>query len=170
MTKKRIYYVVLIFFMIGTSLGIQSARAHPPDIGIVTYSFRNWTGILDVSISHPVSDPNSHYISSVEVQKNGSTVLTETYTSQPTEDGAHYLYDIIASTNDRIQIIATCNEGGADSICVIIVGLSCVLCPEENGGDGGDGIPGYLGIWLIVGISVIIFLTVIHRKLRYNTT
>lgn len=169
MTKKRIYYVVLIFCMLGTSLGIQSARAHSPDSMIASYSFRNWEFILDVSISHPVSDPNSHYISTVVVQINGSTELTETYTSQPSEDGAHYLYyNITANTNDIIQVTATCNEGGSISICIIVSGGISDIggpCPQ----DGGDGIPGYLGIWLIVGISVIALLTIIHRKLRYNT-
>ena len=159
--KKKLYFVLLIVFVSASLARTQNVKAHNPETMIVSYNTS--TGILTVLISHTVSDPNSHYIALVVVQVNGSTVLTESYTNQSDVSNLQYLYNITANTNDRIQITATCNQGGSITICIIVGGGSC---PQ----DGGDGIPGYLGLWVILGISVIVFLTVIHRKLRYNTT
>ena len=156
MSKKKLYFVLLIFFIAATLARTQNAKAHKPDSLNLGFTSPN---TLNLIISHPVDDPTSHYISSVVIQINGSTVLTESYTSQPDDNWWEYRYNTTASTNDRIEVTVTCIEGGSVSICLI---LGVGGCPQ----DGGPSIPGYLGLWVILGISVIILLTANHRKLR----
>ena len=160
MSKKKLYFVLLIFFIAATLARTQNAKADKASSMNLGYTSPSTITLL---ISHPVDDPNSHYIETVVVQLNGTTVITETYTSQPDENWWTYYYNITANTNDRIQVTVTCIEGGTSSICLI---LGVGSCPQ----DGGDTIPGYLGLWVILGISLIIFVTVNHRKLRNNTT
>ena len=157
--KENIFWVIDLFYTATLAL-TQNARAHKPEslnLGFTSPS------TLNLTISHPVDDPASHYISSVVIEINGTTVITETYTSQPDANWWTYHYNITASTNDIIEVTITCIEGGTSTICLI---LGVGGCPQ----DGGPSIPGFFGLWVIFGISVIVFLTMIHRKLRYNTT
>ena len=159
MSKKKLYFVLFIFFISAILTKTQTIKAHSPESMIVSYS----GGVLEVIISHEVTDPSSHYISSVEIEINGTTVLTESYTSQPDANWFPYHYNITAGTNDRIKITVRCNEGGSSSICILGGGGSC---PQEE----GNGIPGYLGLWIIIGISGVALLTIIRKNLRKNTT
>ena len=81
MSKKKIYLGLFILFILFSYAGTQNVKAHSPSSMILSYSMN--TGVLSVMFSHSVSDPNSHYIETVEVQVNGVTVLTETYSNQP---------------------------------------------------------------------------------------
>ncbi len=161
MSQKKLYFVLLIFFIAATLVGTQNARAHQPYS--MNLSYHSNPSSITVGISHPVDDPNVHYISKVVVEVNDIIVITETYTSQPTANNFYYTYNITAGTNDKVKVTATCNQGGSASVCLII-GVGG--CPT----DGGPQIPGYFGLSVILGISVIVFLTLIHRKLRNNIT
>lgn len=161
MSKKKLYFVLLIFFITATLVGTQNASAHQPYS--MNLSYNTNPSSITVGISHSVDDPNVHYISKVEVEVNDTLVITETYTSQPTANNFYYTYNITASTNDKVKVTATCNQEGSASVCLIIGVGSCPT-------DGGPQIPGYFGLWVVVGISVMIFLTLIHRKLRNNIT
>lgn len=156
MAKKRIYYILLIFLFISAFARMQSVKAHPPESLDLNYDINTQT--LNVTIVHSVSNMNTHYIDSVVVKFNGSTVLTQIYTSQPSLDGWTYQYIIAASNGTRIEVTATCNEGGSLSICIVVGGGTC---EQGNGG----GIPGYIGLIAIFGASVVIFLTLIHKKI-----
>jgi len=126
-------------------------------------SYSSNPGTIDEGISHPVDDPNTHYIDTVVVKINGTTVITETYTSQPDANNFHHEYPITADTNDEILVTVTCVEGGTSSICLKLGVGSCSTSEPPS-------IPGFPGLWVVVGVSVIIFLTVNYRKLRNNTT
>lgn len=160
MSKKNRHFVLLIVYIAVILALTQNARADKPES--LNLGFTG-PSTLNLIISHPVDDPASHYISSVVIEINGTTVITETYTSQPDANWWTYHYNITASTNDIIEVTVTCIEGGTTTICLI---LGVGGCPQ----DGGPSIPGFFGLWVIFGISVIVFLTMIHRKLRYNTT
>lgn len=162
MSKKNLFFVILIFFVAASLARTQNAKAHSPSSMILSYSMS--TDVLTVSFSHSVSDPNSHYVSTVRVQINGSTVLTETYTSQPTANGGSYQYNITAGTYDRIQVTLTCIQGGSITLCIFGGGGAC------TDDDGDQGIPGYFGLSVILAISVFVLLFVIHRKLRNSKT
>lgn len=159
MSKKNRHFVLLIFYIAVILALTQNAKAHKPESLNLGFSSPN---TLNLIISHPVDDPASHYISSVVIQINGTTVLTETYTSQPDANWWTYHYNITASTNDEVLVTVTCVEGGTSSICLKLGVGSCSTSEQPS-------IPGFSGLWVVVGISVIIFLTVNYRKLRNNT-
>jgi len=162
MTKKKIYLGLVIFFIAATLVGTQNVRAHKPTSILLSYSSN--PSSIDVGISHPVDDPNTHYIETVVVKVNGTTVITETYTSQPNANNFHYIYNITAGYNDNVLVTVTCVEGGTSSICLTIGVGSC------STGGGPPSIPGFPGVWVVIGISVVILLTLNYKKLRNNTT
>ena len=68
MSKKKIFYALSVFLLLGMTMSVLNVRAHPPinihmryDVGLET---------LDVIYTHGVSDPKVHYISSIEVWVN----------------------------------------------------------------------------------------------------
>lgn len=155
MTKKRIFYLLLLFLFITAITRVQSVKADPAQSLDLDYNINTQT--LNVTIGHAVSNNNTHYIDSVVVKFNGSTVLTQPYTSQPTLSFFSYQYVIAASNDTKIEVIITCNQGGDLSNCIVVGGGTC---EQGNGGD----IPGYIGLIVISGVSVVIFLTIIHKK------
>lgn len=152
MSKKSMLLVLAIFsaiLLIGINVDVMAHSAS--DLNL---SYNSTTKELDVTINHVVSDRNSHFIISVEIKVNGITVTTEPYTSQPTTSTFLYQYtNITASNGDTITVIAICNSVGTISRSITV------------GESVAPGIPGYLGFWLIVVLSVITLLTIIRKRI-----
>ena len=155
MGKKRVYYILILLFVVSATSRIDSVKAHPPSGLVLLYNSN--TNKLNVTISHSVSDPNTHYVYSVVIEVNGTTTVSETYTSQPSSILFTYQYNITANNGARIQASATCNQGGTVTECIVVGGGTC-------GTSNGSGIPGYSGLLLILGISIIALLFFVRRK------
>ena len=133
---------------------MQSVKAHPPS-GIVLFYNSN-TNKLNATVSHSVSDPNTHYVYSVVIEVNGTTTVSETYTSQPSSILFTYQYNVTANNGARIQASATCNQGGTVTACIVVGGGTC--------GSSNSGIPGYSGLLVILGISILALLFIVRRN------
>ena len=84
--------------------------AHPPSGLVLLYN--SSTNKLNATISHSVSDPNTHYVYSVVIEVNGTTTVSETYTSQPSSILFTSQYNVTANNGARIQVSATCSQRG----------------------------------------------------------
>jgi len=118
MSKRNIIFGFLIFLMVGITLNTLSVKADAPITMTMTYDYDRELGgqqnqTLGVWFTHGVSDPYSHYIVSVSIELNGSLVLTEYYTSQPTHNMFEYEYNVIANMDGVINVTATCIRGGS---------------------------------------------------------
>src|SRR6056297_681467 len=90
-----------------------SVQGHSPNSATLEYDEIN--SKLNVTFSHSVSDPNSHYIESVVIKVNGTEVETMDYTSQPTTNTFTYQYDINAGPGAEIEVTGYCNQAGSVS-------------------------------------------------------
>jgi len=154
MSKKNIYYFITVFFIVFLTIAGVNVKAHPPDD--MALSFNSGTNTLTVTITHGVSDNTSHFVASVDIRVNGSLVQGHNYGNQPSLTIFIYQYTVITNDGSTIQVTATCNIGG--SITRTLGGTP----PAPNGGE----IPGYMGIFLVLVVSVITLLTLIRRKLK----
>lgn len=154
MSKRNIYYFISVFFIVFLTIAGVNVRAHPPNN--MTLEYNSNTNTLSVTITHGVSDNNTHYVASVEVKVNGSIDQTQLYSSQPDLNVFTYEYTVITNNGYTIQVTATCIIGGT---------ITRTLEDTNEPTDGGE-IPGYLGIYLIAGVSLIAFLTFIRRKTK----
>lgn len=152
MPKKNTYYFLSVFFIVFLTIASVNVRAHPPSD--MSLEYNSGTNTLKVSITHGVSDNSSHYIISVIVKVNGSIDQTQTYTSQP--DIIIFTYEYTVNTNDgsTIQVTATCSQGGS---------ITRTLGGPTETTDGA--IPGYMGLYLILVVSVITLILKIRKKL-----
>ena len=153
MSKKHTYYLLSIFFIIFFAIAGINVRAHPPND--MSFEYNSSTNTLKVSITHGVTNNSSHYVISVVVRVNGSIDQTQFYVSQP--DLLFFIYEYTVTTNDgyTIQVTATCSQGGS---------ITKTLGNTNEPTDGA--IPGYMGLYLILFVSVIALLFKMRKKLE----
>ena len=76
MSKKKIFYALSVFLILGMTMSVLNARAHPPINVHINYTVNKLNtnqvdrGQVDVIYTHGVSDPKVHFISSIEVWVN----------------------------------------------------------------------------------------------------
>jgi hypothetical protein len=100
----------ILALALGVCLFIIPAAAHPPtDMKI---SFDPVTAKISVTITHPVDDPATHYLSRVQVRLNGDVISDPDYKSQPARDTFTLTDDVNANPGDEIWVTATCVRGG----------------------------------------------------------
>lgn len=119
MNKKIIILLAMFTSLITFSVFTFPVKAHNPSGMSVNYSFVKQE--LNVTITHTVANLNTHFIISVIIRVNGSTVKTETYTSQPTTSTFLYQYNITARHGANIQTTANCNIGGTISRSLTVI-------------------------------------------------
>lgn len=84
--------------------------AHSPKEVVLAYDQTKRT--LEVRITHSVSDPSKHYISSVEITRDGKTISRNEYRSQPGENIV-YSYPLEPFADGIIEVKVTCSVFGS---------------------------------------------------------
>ncbi len=107
-----------IALIVGFFLFSANAIAHAPSSMELEYNFFNQK--LNVTITHSVLDPNSHYVGSVEILKNNVEFITQDYTSQPSPTTFTYTYDVSAEDGDDLEVTATCSITGSITESIIV--------------------------------------------------
>ena len=105
------------------------SSSNPSDMDL---SYDENTDILNVTITHEVSDNSSHYIAGVKICLQESVFKTYNYTSQPTNDTFSYYYTVVADKGDKIKVAAYCNVEGAIHEDLIVGAGSSLAIPGFN--------------------------------------
>jgi desulfoferrodoxin (superoxide reductase-like protein) len=74
------------------------------------------TQMLTVTITHPSSFPNFHYIKYVEIKKVGAVVMKNTYENQPDQATFTYTYTVAAAEGETLEVRATCSINGYKTV------------------------------------------------------
>lgn len=172
MIKKHLFIILLILLFL-TNVFSFSASAHPASEMSVSYNIE--TELLNVSITHEVTDSTSHYIDQIIIYKNGEVYTSFNYTRQPTNRSFNYSFNVSANMNDTLEVLTHCNLGGTLTEQII------VSSDESKGSQSNLTIQSIiyydiLGIPLIVhlGIFTLFFfiitaaLPVITKKTHFN--
>jgi hypothetical protein len=105
-------FPVLLLVAIAATLLIASpVAAHAPTDIVLSYD--NAAKQLSVTITHPVPNPDVHYISNVKVKVNDLVTIDNDYKSQPNGDTFTYTYPLPANAGDTIRVTATCITGAS---------------------------------------------------------
>jgi hypothetical protein len=91
-----------------------AAWAHAPKEVVLSYDQAK--KILSVRISHLVKNPAGHYISKVEIKKNGQAIPAAEYGTQPQQDPFVYDYPMEVSPGDVVEVKATCSIFGSKTV------------------------------------------------------
>ena len=102
--------VILALLFAAVFLAMPAAAHSPSDIQI---SYDPGSEKLSVTITHPVDDPATHYVSRVKVRQNERTISDPDYKNQPDKNTFTYTYDVKGLPGDTIWVAATCVQGGS---------------------------------------------------------
>jgi desulfoferrodoxin (superoxide reductase-like protein) len=104
-------YIVIIMLLISTAPLAMPVLAHPPQDMTLAYDLDIST--LSVTIAHETPAPNAHYVYKVDIKVNDELIISEEYTSQPTNNIFTYEYVFSAEIGDIITVTAYCNIQGS---------------------------------------------------------
>jgi hypothetical protein len=108
--KNKKYSFIVLMLVITPLLGFQ-VIAHPPIDMTLEYYID--TDSLIVTITHETPAPDLHYVNKIDIKKNDILVISEEYTSQPTNDVFSYTFNPNAALGDIIMVTAYCNIQGS---------------------------------------------------------
>jgi hypothetical protein len=108
--RLRITFSALAVLAFAVCFLAVPVMAHTPTA--MTIKFDPNTAKLYVTITHPVDDPTTHYLSKVQVKLNGQVISDPPYKSQPSKDMFTLTYDVNANPGDAVWVVATCVKGG----------------------------------------------------------
>jgi hypothetical protein len=109
---------ILFLFFIFCFLYPQSASAHIPEN--VQLEYDSYTHVLKVTITHNTSAPDTHFIKSVVIKKNGVILSMNEYESQPARDTFTYVYDVSVEDGDTFEVTANCSIFGDKTNTLVI--------------------------------------------------
>lgn len=89
------------------------AAAHSPQEIVLAYD--QTQRMLEVRITHNVSDPAQHFVSSVEIKKDGKTISRHAYRNQPGMKTVVYSYPLDPFPDGMIEVTVTCSVSGSAS-------------------------------------------------------
>jgi len=141
-------FCVLMTILVFATTGI--AAAHPPARIQLVYSEQ--TGELVMTVTHDVADPATHFVRQAEIRKNGETVISERYSSQPSTDTFTYRYMVPLSPGDEVVATAECNIGGSATARFIMPGQTGTITTKP----GTTPLFVYHAILMVTGIVCIL--------------
>jgi len=117
--KKYKLFNMSLLLVVALSFMVLDAQAHSPSNVILSYDFGTQT--LEVTVSHSVSDPSSHYIEQIQIWKNDVSQIIQTYTSQTSYSQHEDSFNIDAADGDVLKVTATCNVAGSYTNQITVV-------------------------------------------------
>jgi hypothetical protein len=114
--KKIIIYLIIL--LVGTSFCTIQASAHPPQDMTLEYNLN--TQQLNVTITHETPAPTVHYVYKIDIKKNDELIITESYSSQPSNSIFTYTYTVESNIGDTIEATAYCNIAGTITKSLIV--------------------------------------------------
>lgn len=159
-TKKNSYKdqaiprkLCVLFLLLSIPLYVfpSTVCAHSPSTQTVSYNLE--TQELHVTLAHQVNDPTTHYISTVEIKKNGVMYNTSSYTNQPDPSNFIYTFLINATFGDIFEVTSSCNLGGTKTTQYTIP------TDDTDNGENNPSTPGFeLLIFLIATGACLVLL------------
>ena len=119
MSKKKFIYILSILLMVGIiSISSNAKATNPEHLDLLYFKdpdTGDYTGNFSIYVIHGVTHEDEHYVDSLIITVNGTTVVDWTFTSQETYNILHWDYTFaepIPVDGDLIHVIVTCNFGG----------------------------------------------------------
>lgn len=92
----------------------QMSFAHAPKDVQLSYDSTSQT--LSVTMTHKTPFPNSHYIKTVEIKKNGNVVSAQKYENQPDQATFTYSYNVPAKAGETFEVTVNCSLFGSKTV------------------------------------------------------
>jgi hypothetical protein len=139
--------IIIIFF----SSALLSAHS-PTNMKVI---FNNTDKVLQVEITHEVSNTKVHYVIFIKIFINGAGELKQEYVDQEGNSFTYAFLKIEAVEGDVIKVTAECNQGGSITK-QLTVGSSEITVSEDD--DEGSSTPGFELLIFLISLTVIFYI------------
>lgn len=119
MINVRFVLLVIVLTLLVSVVAPNAAEAHDPTDVTMEYDFWEFEVFLD--ISHEVSDPETHYISEIMIDRNGMPVAHGYYDHQNYTWGMFATFSFVAFDGDNLTAYIHCSEGGYAWASIIVI-------------------------------------------------
>lgn len=126
--KSRKICIAAFFTLLFLLTCVSPLSAHPASDMEVQYN--TLTQQLNVTLTHRVANPGTHYISQVVVHYSGEN-RTFPYTSQPSRESMTYQYALPLEAPGPVEVTASCNIGG-DITRTLFITATATNTPRET--------------------------------------
>jgi hypothetical protein len=157
MKLSKTILILASLIVTGLFVNAQFVKANSPSGMVIEYNTNSNT--LNVTITHSVADPNTHFIETVIIKVNGTIAETHNYTSQPTSNTFLYQYPIDINQGETVEVTAVCNLVG-QIIRTITVEDGQQPPPED------PTIPGFCFVGAISALSISFVFFKTKKKIK----
>ncbi|MHA1864200.1 MAG: hypothetical protein ACTSWA_10570 [Candidatus Thorarchaeota archaeon] len=165
MIERKGLFLLGLFVTILLAGQLVTVDAHTPAQITLEYDFDLQE--LTVTVSHSVSDTNTHYIYEIIVEKNSALFTTESYTSQSSTSGMSDTISIPAVDGDVLSATAKCSISGQVSGQVTVVDPSIsTTTSSSTTGTTSTGVPIQMTTIILVGVIILGIVATVVRILR----
>jgi hypothetical protein len=116
--------------MLASFTGIPHCIATAPSDIRLVYEFDSQT--LTVNISHYVANTKTHYIETIEIQKNGLSILNRSYTNQSFNWGMYDTFSVSANVDDNLTITGVCSKGYSLTSWLVVTSTTATNTPPSS--------------------------------------
>lgn len=110
---KNLILSLIILFLV-----FSSVFAHAPKSVDITVNLSEKN--IAVDISHPVSNPNSHYVKRVEVTLNEKKIIEQTFSLQEGNSQGVIYHIPSLKMSDTVTVEAFCSIAGSQKKTIIV--------------------------------------------------
>ena len=168
------FVMVLTLAMLAGFVQITPVAATEPSDMQLVYDFETQT--LSVNVSHYVANTKTHYIETIEIQKNGVFAQNRSYVNQSFNYGMYDTFSVSAVVDDNLTVTAICSKGYSLTRWLIVTSTTATNTPpptdttttttEPTNGIDSPGTPLGGEIAIVAGIGVVVFLIIFFAWLN----
>lgn len=160
-SRTAIILLIMLLFVLHQT---EPIAASPPSDISLEYDYD--AQILKANVTHFVANVKTHYIELIEIMKNDVFYLNRTYENQSDAYGMYDTFDVQASHDDNLTLVATCRKGQSLASWIVISETTTTTTTTPTGTDQPAlGLP--LGVVNGIIAAVIIgcvLLVVVFRR------
>ncbi len=141
------------------------AATAPSDIQLV-YDFGSQT--LTMNVSHSTASTKNHFIETIEIRKNGISLLNRSYENQSFGWGMNDTFSVSTVVGDNLTATAVCNKGYSLTTWLIVTSTTATNTVPTDTTSTTDS-PGTLldaGPAIAMGVAVLIFFVLFFMWLK----
>lgn len=101
--------IILLIMLLFVLYQPEPIAATPPSDISLEYDYD--ARVLKANVTHFVANVKTHYIELIEIMKNDVFYLNRTYANQSDAYGMYDTFDVQASHDDNLTLVATCKKG-----------------------------------------------------------
>ena len=129
--KQTVGIAVVIALTILTGFAnIPLGAATNPSNMLLVYDFGSQ--VLSVNVSHSVANTKTHHIETIEIQKNGVSLLNRSYENQSFSWGMNDTFSVSTVVGDNLTVTGFCSRGDFLTTWLIVTSTTATNSPPTN--------------------------------------